>query len=111
MISDDIAIALLPLATEYQIECLQKLCGQHFLRDTYSSHQFVYQTDHTPKLEMLTLADIHHLRNLKEKLTIKCAARLDIEEIKRQKLLPENKTLSDEAFIKLLRLGICVVLH
>lgn len=98
----------MPLAVEYQIECLQKLCCDQFLLNLMNYEPDCGEPTHLPSLEMLTLADAHHLNDLKEKMLIKCAARLNLEEINRQKLLPENKALSDEAYNKLLRWANCI---
>ena len=45
---------------------------------------------------MLTRAERHGLKDLAETLLIKFAAKISIEDIDRQKKLPENKDLSDK---------------
>lgn len=97
IILDEVAVALLPLAVEYQIKCLQEICSAHFSRAS------LYDMAHIPTLEMLTLAETHSLADLKEKMLIKCAAKLGTAEIDRQRLLPENKAMTEQTYIRLLR--------
>ena len=58
---------------------------------------------HIPTLEMLTLAEKHDLNDLVDGMLVKCAAKLSLSQIDRQKKLPENKDLSDSNYLKLIR--------
>mgnify|MGYP001794404115 CR=1 FL=1 len=58
---------------------------------------------HVPQLLMLTLAEKYDLKDLSETMLTKCAARLSIRDIDKQKMLPENKDLSDETYMRLIR--------
>ena len=118
---DDSSTALLPLAVEYQMKQLLELCTLHLRRvyitespeqhspDWYRSlsSQRKKEEDigeqHIPTLEMLTLAEKYDLNDLVDSMLAKCAAKLNLSQIDRQKKLPENKDLSDSNYLKLIR--------
>ena len=52
---------------------------------------------------MLTLAEKYDLKDLVDGMLVKCAAKLSLSQIDRQKKLLENKNLSDNNYLKLIR--------
>ena len=95
-------MTLLPLAVEYQIIDLQKLC-EHHLADAPSQHRDPFMTDGTNLVRMLKISEELNLENFKCRMINKCAALLTGEEIDRQWSLPENKGIPDRCYHQIIR--------
>ena len=81
------AAALLPLADEYQIEGLKKLCVAELKKFA------------VPRLEYVSLGIIYNLDDLLSAAIETCAKKLGLEEIDRQQNLPENKDIVDDKVV------------
>ena len=102
LLIDERAMALLPLAVEYQIIDLQKLY-EHHLASAPSQHQNLYMIDGTNLVRMLKIAEELNLVNFKYRMINKCAALLPGKEIDRQWSLPENKGIPDKCYNQIIR--------
>ena len=126
---DEKAMSLLPLAVEYQIEDLQKLCEHHLaaydskcqeyresrfsgittMRATYSrihpssDTYFDGRFNYHQQVRMVKLAEDLNLEEFKSRMINKCAAKLSGEENDRQWSLPENEGLSDKSYNQIIR--------
>ena len=92
------AMALLPLAVEYQIIDLQKLCEHHLAVAETESYRY-----DPPIVRMLKISEELNLENFKCRMINKCAALLTGEEIDRQWRLPENKGIPDRCYHQIIR--------
>ena len=92
IISDQKATAILPLADEYQIEGLKKLCATELKKFT------------VPRLEYVSLGLMYNLHDLAAAAIGTCAEKLSLEEIDKQQKLPENKdVISNNIVLLILR--------
>lgn len=92
IISDQKAAALLPLADEYQIDGLKKLCVTELKKLAI------------PRLEYVSLGIRYNLDDFVSTAIDTCAKKLGLEEIDRQQNLPENKdVVDDKVVLRILR--------
>ena len=87
IVLDQKAASLLPLADEYQIEGLKKLCVTELKKFA------------VPRLEYVSLGIIYNLDDLLSAAIETCAKKLGLEEIDRQQNLPENKEVVDDKVV------------
>lgn len=77
------AIALLPLANEYDISSLKIVCSAELRKDIKT------------RLEIVTLAEMCHVQDLLDEFIQRCGRSLSLVQIDKQRQLPENKYLTD----------------
>lgn len=99
--TDHKSMAILPLAVEYQMETLQHICEDQLMERLPCGQSSIPKG--IPLLVMLTLAERLQLKELTAQMIEKCAARLTIQEIDRQKELPENNSLPAETYHQLIK--------
>ncbi|KAF6016501.1 hypothetical protein EB796_025187 [Bugula neritina] len=87
--SDEKAVALLPLADEYKMELLKEDCESMLLKVP-------------PRLELVTLAHKYNLENLLRHAKQQSVTSLSHTQLEKQRKLPENKNVDLEIYIEIL---------